>query len=137
MRHNWKLWVLGIVLMQLLVVGLDVVLLWPVPSEAESKAAAIQEGMTFAQVKEMLGPYHMMESYGFVQQRADGSPIPLDGYYSWGYSDGSGLTLKFQHDEADRPTVVIGIERKPPTSSVDSQTRLRRTLSHIFPALGE
>ena len=38
MRNRWKLWVAGIALVQLLVIGVDVALQWPTRSEAAETA---------------------------------------------------------------------------------------------------
>ena len=53
-RRRWKLWVAGIALMQLLVIGVDAALLWPMPSEAEVVADRLRVGMIEGQARSLL-----------------------------------------------------------------------------------
>jgi hypothetical protein len=50
--RRWKVWVAGIALVQLLVIGVEVALLWPTLSEAEQWANRIDVGMTWDQLKQ-------------------------------------------------------------------------------------
>src|SRR5713226_6953844 len=56
-RRNWKVWVAGIALVQLLVIGSVVAAMWPDPTEAERKAALIRVGMTLEEADAALGGY--------------------------------------------------------------------------------
>lgn len=52
MRGSWKVWVAGIALVQLLIIGVDAALLWPTPSHAQQAALRIRVGMTDKQWRE-------------------------------------------------------------------------------------
>jgi hypothetical protein len=54
MKTRWKLWLIGIALVQLLVIGVDAALLWPMPGEAERDATKLRVGMTARDVRDLI-----------------------------------------------------------------------------------
>jgi hypothetical protein len=148
MKDRWKVWVAAIALVQLLVIGVDVVLLWPMPSEAEQVAECIREGMTDEQWAE-LRSRHLS---GFVASHG----ISSENFY---FDDGSHLHVgKLNHFpdlaiplDPGRGTWPMPKQPQPvplPYSeilSIDASTaetvppltRLRRTLARILSDLKE
>jgi hypothetical protein len=116
-------WVAGIALVQLLVIGVGAALLWP--NEAEAAAARIRKGMTLSEAEEALGR-HGGGLGGSM--RAQG--------YQYPFEDGSCLTLSLVRSGLWEPWDVGAFWTEPPTP-VHPLTRLRRTLARVIPALGE
>jgi hypothetical protein len=117
-------WVVGIALVQLLVIEIDAVLLWPTPCEAERKAVSIREGMTSKEVDKLagttrFGPYYVIEDRYIW-------PTLLH----WEYEHGSRLVVALESGQ------VASIRTTPPTP-IPPLTHLRRTLARVFPALKE
>jgi hypothetical protein len=129
MRNRWKLWTAGIALAQLLVIGADVAL-WPMPSEAEQRAASIDMEMKWVDA--------VMPSATYGRS---GSPWPHATFMAdsdtcfWGFQDGSGLRVTFRGRmfSAQR---IESISIMPP-DPVHPLIRLRRTLARVFPFLAE
>lgn len=160
MKARWKLWVAGIALVQTLVVGVDVVLLWPIPSQAEQFLARLHDGMSMGAVNEAVkGPAYL--SYG----PGNDSSGP-DGFCDITFSDGSVFSAKLRLGEEFRtadPLAHLGVNpdeklllvlpatdllpagsRTVPNLGAAANpvpitplTRLRRTLARIIPALGD
>ena len=126
-KHNWKAWVAGIALAQVIVLGVDVVLLWPMPSAAEQATARIGVGMTEEEVAFSIRDY---------TAPWPGVSDPRGGRAWWFFKDGSCLEVRFgpSPDENTRPAVFLHATPPPP---VPPLTRLRRTLARLFPALKE
>jgi hypothetical protein len=125
-RGRWKLWVAGIALAQLLVLGAAVALVWP--SEAEWVAAKIEVGMRRDQVWEVVNP--SPSAWQPPSTFFDESPWVLN------YADGSILSVEFTQPVEGRPERVALVRTTPPPP-VHPLTRLRRTLARIIPALKE
>jgi hypothetical protein len=92
MRTSWRVWLPAIVLVQVLVIGLDVSLLWPEPSQAEEALDRLHDGMTFqAAANAIGGPCASSLTYGSY----DG-----EGPYGWhcafGFPDGSVLAARLR-----------------------------------------
>jgi hypothetical protein len=119
-RRSWKVWVAGIALAQLLVVGVDVALRWPQqPSEAEREAAKIKLRMTQEQVVVALG----FEGPTFVYLAP---PV-------WQrYDDESRLILAY--DSFSGRVISVDAFLPPP---IHPLTLLRRTAARVLPFLGE
>jgi hypothetical protein len=118
-RRSWKVWVAGIALVQLLVIGVQVAL-WPQPSEAERWAERIRVGLTQEERREW----------------EDGVPtnITCTGIitYVYRFPDGSSLSCSPSASTSDSTNVVVW-----PGDRVPTLTRLRRTLARAFPILGK
>src|SRR5258708_2146355 len=84
-RGRWKLWVAGIALAQLLVIGAAVALVWP--SEAEWVTAKIEVGMRRDQVWEVVFPPPSVPQPSLTF--FDESP------WVFNYADGSILSVEF------------------------------------------
>jgi hypothetical protein len=128
MKTRWKRWVAGIVLVQLLVIGVDLALLWPTPNDAERVAAKIEVGMTWDRARELMQPR--------LSVWQSPSTVAKDAPCRWSYEDGSGLIITRD------PTCqhVIEIDTTPPTlppATVHPLTRLRRTIARVLPFVGE
>ena len=127
MRNRWKLWTAGIALAQLLVIGADVAL-WPMPSEAEQRAASIDMEMKWVDA--------VMPSATYGRS---GSPWPHATFMAdsdtcfWGFQDGSQLRVTLAH-RFDQP--ITSISTTPP-GPIHPLTRLRRLLARALPFLGE
>jgi hypothetical protein len=120
-RRSWKVWVAGIALVQALIIGVDMALLWP--SEAERAASRIRVGMTQDQVLAQL------EGRGSVSEgQLLLRPLP----WIWQFGDGSSLVVLIPISEGR--LVVATIHTTPP---VHPLARLRHTLARAFPFLGE
>jgi hypothetical protein len=129
-RRRWKLWVAGIALVQLLVIGVDVALLWPMPSEAKRSSALVEVGMEWQRAKELIPTGEI----GPMVFRPDGLGGVLGPpHVVWIYSDSSQLGV-YLDLSASRVTSVVYI---PPSQPVPPLIRLRRTLTRIIPALRE
>jgi hypothetical protein len=120
------MWVAGIALAQLLVIGVDVALLWP--SEAEWVAARIDAGMRRDQVWEVVNP--SPSAWQPPSTFFDESPWVLN------YADGSILTIEFTPPVEGWHARVALVSSTPPPP-VHPLTRLCRTLARAFPFLGE
>jgi hypothetical protein len=118
-RRRWKLWVVGIALAQLLIIGVEVAQ-WPTPDEAEMLAAKIAVGATREQVAKAL----RLSEVPTVKTRATEVTI----HY---FDDGSECEIRF-----DSNSLVYAV-RIAPSPPVPPLTRLRRTLARAFPFLGE
>jgi hypothetical protein len=53
--RSWKLWIAGIALVQLVILGIDVALLWPWLGVTVTNFYKIEEGMSLAEVEAILG----------------------------------------------------------------------------------
>jgi hypothetical protein len=120
MRKRWKLWVAGIALGQLLVIGIDLALLWPTLSDAEHWADRVRMGITQQQRRE-LARYQWFSAGGMGHD--------WEGYK---FSDGSQLSC-YHNLSTDEITGVVVQPRAP----VPPLTRLRRILARLIPALKE
>ena len=132
MRKSWKLWLAGIALVQLLVIGVDVALLWP--SEAERGAALVRKGMTDSQVWEVLGEP--------CEGRFRLLPMTVknvfhDECYCCLFDDGSYLYVSLNGSGERREEFRVTNVRTQQPLPAPPLTRLRRTLARIFPALKE
>jgi hypothetical protein len=120
-RRNWKVWVTGIVLVQLLVIGADVAL-WPVPSEAEQAAGRMKVGETLDETD--LPFFSRMDAFG-----------NLSGYRAQpAFSDGSSLELMVSFRQDGEILDSVEVLRPNP---IHPMTRLRRTLARVFPYLAD
>ena len=124
-RRSWKIWVAGIALAQLLVVGVEVALLWPDRSEAEEAAAPIQVGMTAEQYQEV----HKSIANSRWTEIVGGSSYEA---YDYMFDDGSRLVVTVQPING----AVTSI-RASASKTVPPLTRLRRTLARALPFLAE
>jgi hypothetical protein len=123
-RRSWKVWVAGIALAQLLVLGVDVALLWP--SEAEQIASRLREGMTESEVEEAvggLGPGYVIRT---------GREI-----YHPSFDDGSSLAVVMVWSGRLGEGYRVGSFEVVPSAPAHPLTRLRRTLARAFPFLRE
>jgi hypothetical protein len=127
MKTRWKVWVAGIALAQLLVIGVDVALLWP--SEAKVAAERVRPGMSELEVSSSFDGRiyrQCVEALGykaFLYQFADRSCLCVG--MNWAE------TVDGEH--IFRVTSV----RNSPPPPVHPLTRLRRTLARALPFLGE
>jgi hypothetical protein len=125
MRLRWKVWLAGIALAQLLVVGVEVAL-WPTPSEAERLATRVRLGMTKDEARRALDGYDPYELRGW------------DSGFWCHFADQSDLNVGLRRDAGPkgvRDTVsFIHTGTAPPEPPL---TRLRRTLARVFPFLAE
>jgi hypothetical protein len=119
-------WVAGIALVLLLVIGAAVALVWP--SEAEWVAAKIEVGMRRDQVWAVVNP--SPSAWRPPSRFFDESPWVLN------YADGSILLIEFTPRVDSRPERVALVRTTPPPP-VHPLTRLRRTLARFIPAVGE
>jgi hypothetical protein len=126
-KRSWKLWVTGIAVVQLLVIGVDMALLWPMPSEAEQLVVQIRPGMSANDVINLAGKYS-----GFMAVR-DGPLL----WASWHFQDGSGFALDFKASLENHSVVILPVCYVSPAQSVPTQIRLRRTLARVLPFLAE
>jgi hypothetical protein len=119
-RRSWKVWVAGIALVQLLVLGVDVALLWP--SQAEQIASRLREGMTETEVEEAVG-------------RLGGLKVETTGWkdYRPSFDDGSSLTVEMVRSERLGQEWRVRSFRVVPSAPAHPLTRLRRTLARVFP----
>ncbi len=145
MRHrSWKLWVAGIALVQLLVAGVEVALLWPTPSEAEVSATAIHPGMTIKQVRVLIDDPNGIHDYGLGRGKLtycfpDGSELHVFGAALGSRDFRDRIVISFGAALASRDFldgIVISTAFSPP-DPVPPLTRLRRTLARAFPFLAE
>jgi hypothetical protein len=121
MCKRWRLWLAGIGLVQLLVIGIEMALLWPMPSEAEQWAERVRTGITPQQRRELASALLFnvgSKSMGYLER--------------YKFPDGSQLSFIYDSyaDEIRDVTMRPG-EPVPPL------TRLRRALARLIPALGE
>ncbi len=122
-HRRWKLWVAGIALAQLLVIGVDVALLWPAPSEAERAAAMIKMGMPMRDFEQARAR--------FPKSVGGGGNLLTD----WKlFPDGSSIFVRFSRDVGGWPVELIDTT---PAAPVHPLTWLRRKLARILPALAE
>jgi hypothetical protein len=128
-RRSWKVWVAGIALVQALVIGADVAVLWPIPTEAERKAEMIQIGS-------LLSPESAEQLFGPSRWRTgcDGTEVTYSRQI-WRFDDGSQLTI----DISNRSNTDYSVQdvQSSPARPVPTLTRLRRTLARILPFLAE
>jgi hypothetical protein len=122
-RRSWNVWVAGIALVQLLVLGVDVAMLPPTAFEAEQWADRIQQGMVDAQWDEV------ERRFGFGE-----APFGSAGVFLHCFADGSRLTISRNPFGNGRPYVVVGTQPPTPTHPLAS---LRRTLARMLPFLEE
>jgi hypothetical protein len=114
-RRSWKVWVAGISLVLLLIVGIGVAV-WPTPSEAQKKAAMIYVGMTESHLYETLNPLPPTST-------------SLKTHGAWRFDDGSILNVGY--DKEQRVDWIRARPADPPL------TRLRRNLAGVFPFLAD
>jgi hypothetical protein len=135
MKRRRKVWDAGLSLFLLLALGVAAALLWPLPSEAEQKAAIIQEGMVSEKVAELLrGGMHVDSNLipiGDLVYGVDG-PFYEEG---WTQNDGSTVFIKFKVVGVDHSRVASVCTT--PADPIHPMTRLRRSLARFFPALKE
>jgi hypothetical protein len=123
---NWKLWLAGILLVQLLVVGVDVVMLWPTQSYAEQAASQVKSGMTEDDVDKLISSYWVNTSMGRDTRVSD--------HVQLCHRLGDGSILIVTSDP--RSGRVVSAHSWNPVKT-HPLTRLRRTLAHLIPALKE
>jgi hypothetical protein len=128
MRFRRRIYpVTGPLLIALLVAGLAVAILWPMPSEAEQEAAKLEVG---TMLKEMEWFHPPCTNYAVMA-----------GGVRFEFADGSTLTLGLGAEGlgVERPRCVVFVRsiRVTPPAPVDPLTRLRRTLARVFPFLAE
>jgi hypothetical protein len=77
MKHRcWKCWVTGLALVQLLVLGFDISLLWPGPGVTVANFHRIEKGMPLADVEAILGgPAEARKRYVFLDYRGEWPPL--------------------------------------------------------------
>jgi hypothetical protein len=126
-RRSWKVWVAGITLAQVLVIGADSILLWPTPSEAEKVAARLEIGMNWVDV---IAPFL---SSGSGMPWHCTTFIANNSSASCTFQDGSQLRVTLAH-RFDQP--ITSISTTPP-GPIHPLTRLRRLLARALPFLGE
>jgi hypothetical protein len=126
MQGRWKLWVAGIALGQLLVIGVDVAILWPEPCEAEQFAARLRVGMTESEVLDTAGDLGM----------SWGGTLRVQMHHRL-FDDGSSLTVAMCWSGRRGEDRRVGNFEVIPPTLVHPLTRLRRTLARSFPLLGE
>jgi hypothetical protein len=126
----WKVWVAGIALVQLLIIGVDVTLL--MPSEAELMAASLHKGMTQEQMWELLGEPGKPR---FWREHLPGR-YAFRGYaFRCVFTDGSRLfVFVYSSDERLEDFRVAEVRINPPLP-VPPLTRFRRILARILPFL--
>jgi hypothetical protein len=125
-RRSWKVWVTGISLAQLFVLGADVAM-WPQPSEAERMAARLYIGMTEELALEILRDCHGIHGK---------SSTCRGGYFCW-FQDGSRLSLGFECRVSLGQSYHVTTVRTDPPDPSPPLTRLRRTLARLMPVFGE
>jgi hypothetical protein len=130
MRKSWRLWAAGMALVLVLALGVGVALLWPIPSEAERKAALICDGMTYNEASTSLGETSFAWESTQYDQR--GVISKASTVFCYRYPDQSGLRVFVDSNSGLVDDVFID-----DFPSVPLLTRLRRTLARIFPALKE
>jgi hypothetical protein len=142
-RRSWKVCVAGIAVVQLLVIGADVAVLWPTPCEADKAIVRIHEGMSFRSAKETVNALFFSIYWAKLGGDRRGWVCEftfLDGsHFVAGLrapSDFQGIVDDFY---ADRVFLVLPfLEIRPPTPARGSPVAtLRRTLARVFPALEE
>jgi hypothetical protein len=125
-RRTWKVWVAGIALAQVLVLGVDMALLWP--CEAEMAAVRLEVGTPMEQTMKVVhareGPYSRMIF-------SEPGEAVIIGPAHWIFDDSSNLFVTF-----DSENRVVSVHPEPP-SPIHPLTRLRRTLGRILPFLAE
>jgi hypothetical protein len=124
MCKRWKLWVAGIALGQLLVIGIDVALLWPMPTQAEALFPLFCTGMSEAEAKSVLG-----------DGCEGGEFCACAKMYARSFEDRS-LLLVILREHKDGTFTVSFAEVISP-APVSPLTRLRHILARLIPALGE
>jgi hypothetical protein len=117
-------WVAGIALVQLLVIGVDVALLWP--SEAEQIASRLREGMTETEVDKAIAGLGV----GYVVSTC------RIYHYRW-FDDESSLVVVMVRSEPLGQEWRVRSFRVVSSAPDQPLTRLRRTLARAFPFLGE
>ena len=122
-RRSWKVWVAGIALVQSLVIGVDIALLWPTPTEADRMAAMIHKGMAMSFVAEM----EEMQPVGWATRDASGRG--LSRFSARNFGDGSCILVLYDQDSR-----VASVATGPTDAPL---TRLHRTLARVLPLLGE
>jgi hypothetical protein len=118
-RRNWKLWVAGIALAQVLVLGADLSL-WPLLGEAEQAASRVNVGMAGAHWRGLVGGRLLASA-----------PVKRGELHSYRFGDGSTLWVVTDYAGALEVTKVWPPTPVPPT------TCLRRRLACVLPFLGE
>jgi hypothetical protein len=123
-RRSWKVWVAGIALMQLLVIEIDAVLLWPEPpSEAEKWAERIRGGMSDADrvalFRHCCGGGGTLNSFVNLYSFQDRSELVIGGMRG--------------SDEMEEMQSV----RATPAHPIPPLTRLHRALARVFPFLAD
>ncbi len=129
MKQSWKPWLTGIALVQLLVVGIHLAMLWPMPSEAERVATLLHEGMTDTRAREVVGsrPSLAVASPGGGEDVLPATTLTL----YWRFADGSQLSVA-----CGAYRLVRTIETSP-AAPLPPLTRLRRALARILPFASE
>jgi hypothetical protein len=131
--------VTGIALVQLLIIGVDLALLWR--NQAEVAGARLSVGMKYLEARETLwlaGGYLPKR----LLRRKDEWKKRQSGVQEWKFSDGSAMRVAYETDWSvddsmtGVSTTVTSVFAIPPPS-VHPLTRLRRTLARIFPALDD
>jgi hypothetical protein len=128
-RRYWKVWVAGIALVLMLLLGVVVSLLWPEPSgEAGRVAKQIHIGMMYTDALAVLDLNKAKrELYG--PRDVDGAVKKTSASFT--FEDRSEIML--QWDLSGRISLVsAGLPRQ-----FHPLTRLRRTLARVLPFLGE
>jgi hypothetical protein len=115
-RH-WKSWIAGIALAQLVVLGVVVAMLWPMPSEAEQAAARLCEGMKWHAIEESL------RSKQIISDRTSAR-------YWWRHPDGSALLVSWDWDGAGEQILVSF--RATAAAPVPALDRLRGLFSRFL-----
>jgi hypothetical protein len=128
MSRRRRILLLGLALVLLLVVGVGAALLWPLPSEAEKALARVHEGMTFRQAREML----LDETVSTGKVRFGGET-----WCGFEFPDGSYFSATLRPGRNEEWLLVLPPAEVTPPRPVHPLTRLRRTLAHAFPFLGE
>jgi hypothetical protein len=146
-RRRWKVWVAGIALVQLLVIGVEVALLWPdPPSEVEEKAALIRVGMSWKEALDRMCSVTPASELRLVPvarlHERDGVGVIVG--MRWLLSDSSEVRLTFEsYVQPDVPSYIRQVETtppppySPPPPPIHPLTRLRRTLARALPFIGE
>jgi hypothetical protein len=120
-RRNWKVWVAGIALAQLLIVEVDAALLIPSPqSKAEQAASQITIGMVVGKRFALPGA-SWGGGFGTMQLWHE----------RYSFNDGSILWVGVNSEDA---ITSVTVSRAEP---IHPLTRLRRALARVFPFLGE
>jgi hypothetical protein len=127
-RRSGKVWVAGIALAQLFVVGVDVALLCPTSSDAEKMAGRVGLGMTESE---------MIDAIGW-RDYVPGTTIPPPRIFWRPCDDSSEITITMARPlPAGQEQRVEHVQSTPATRPVHPLDHLRRTLARVFPILAE